>query len=88
MEEALRILNGQELVSVIIDRDSRHTRFSFDLGAVFETAPYEDLDSEGNPYDCWMLFLPDGNVLTYRADGKYHFHPSDQSCDEIAWKDF
>lgn len=85
MEEALRILNGQELIAVKIDRDSHHTLFEFDLGGTLETAPYEHLDSDGDPYDCWMLFLPDGNVVTYRADGMYHCHPADQACDKVEW---
>jgi hypothetical protein len=88
IEEALRILNGQQLISVNIDRSSRHTKFEFDLGAVFETAPYEDLDDDGDPYESWLLFFPDGNVLTYRADGKFSNHLAIEPCNEKEWKDF
>lgn len=88
IEEAIKILDGQKLTSVDIDRTTRTTKFQFDLGGLLSTAPYEQSDSDGEPYECWMLFLPDGNVVGYRADGTYHHHPAEQACEEVEWKAF
>ena len=85
IEEAVRILDGQKLTSVSIDRALRTTTFEFDLGGVLKTEPYQQLDSDGEPYESWILFLPDGNVVGYRADGTYHHHPAKQPCEEVEW---
>ena len=50
------------------DRKCRTCVLLFDLSGVLETGPYDD---ELLKY--WMLYLPDGNVYTYRSDGAVSF---------------
>ncbi len=88
IEKALSILNGQELNSVSIDRNTKETKFEFDLGGILSTTPYECLDSGGEPYESWMLYLPDGNVVTYRADGKYAHESAQKEIVKLEWIDY
>jgi hypothetical protein len=65
IQRAARELNGQSLQEVTVGRRGAATRFAFDLGAELETKPY---DRSGEQ---WLLYEPDGTVLTWRADRKY-----------------
>jgi hypothetical protein len=80
IEAAARVLDGQKLVAVTLNADSRATTFSFDLGSVLSTWPYE-ADQE----EQWSLYLPDQRVLTYRADGCYSLGLSDEGPDQEVW---
>lgn len=81
IEAAAHELDGQKLTGVALDPVARANIFSFDLGAVLKTWPYEnDVDEQ------WSLYRPSGDVLTYRADGMYSFHPGDQHPDRIVWQ--
>ncbi len=46
----------------------------FDLGAKISTGSYDD-----ELLEQWMLFCPDGCVLTYRSDGAFSYGPSDST---------
>lgn len=80
IEAAAHVLDGQKLTTVTLDADSRATTFSFDLGSVLATWPYE-ADHE----EQWSLYLPDKRVLTYRADGRFSLGPSDEKSDREIW---
>lgn len=80
IEAAARALDGQKLAAVMLDAATRETIFTFDLGATLTTWPY-DADSE----EQWSLYLPYGQVLTYRADGRYSLGPGDESPDRVVW---
>ncbi len=80
IEATARVLDGQKLSAVALDADSRATTFSFDLGSVLATWPYEaDRDEQ------WSLYLPDQRVLTYRADGHHSLGLSDEKPDQVVW---
>jgi hypothetical protein len=53
IDRALAVLDGQALISVVVDTDAR-TSFTFDLGCTLLTWPY-DHESEQ-----WLLYEPDG----------------------------
>lgn len=71
-------LNGQRLMRVDLDPGHGTSVFHFDLGSRLETRPYEHSKQ-------WMLYRPDGTVLSYRADGWYSLHRSDCPPDEYEW---
>jgi hypothetical protein len=73
-------IDGQLLTAVKVDRISRHSEFSFELETTILVWPYDDEDSPQ-----WMLFMPSGDVLTYRADGLYSLAPSNQPPNEEKW---
>jgi hypothetical protein len=69
---ACHALNGQVL-SAFTCKVARGTiRFSFDLGGKLNTGPYDD-----ELLEQWMLYCPDGYVLTYRSDGAFSYGRSD-----------
>jgi len=80
--EVARELNGQRLVSVEIEPQSRGTRFTFDLGGSLEIKPYEDEDKD----EQWSLFTPEGMVFSYRADGCYLWIQSDLPPGREHWR--
>ena len=69
-----RALEGQAFSEFSFRPDSGHSRFMFDLGGKISTGPYDD-----EVLEQWMLFLPDGYVLTYRSDGAFSYGPSDST---------
>jgi hypothetical protein len=73
-------LDGQKLIHVSVDAQKAHTMFQFDLGSRLETRPYDDASEQ------WMLYEPAGNVLSFRADGHYSYHPGDTPPGETRWK--
>ncbi|MBX3416288.1 MAG: hypothetical protein KF851_01695 [Pirellulaceae bacterium] len=70
-------LDGQAIQNVKCEPKFGRTRFHFDLGGVLETAPYND-----ELLEQWMLYLPDGNVYTYRSDGAASFGPGSRDMQE------
>lgn len=75
--EACFELDGQALTEVTVPEPGK-TRFVFDLGGVLETRPYDD-----DLMEQWLLYLPDGDVFTYRSDGAVRF--SSGSSSEKHW---
>jgi hypothetical protein len=82
---ALHILNGQKLTKVSINAKTGSSVFEFDLGGRLTTKRRKKLNEDGEPDENWMLFEPSGHVLTYRADGKYSWHRSDESLPKPEW---
>jgi hypothetical protein len=78
---AIEAIDGQKLIGLKLDAGSRQTLFSFDLGATLETWPYE-----ASTEDQWSVYMPDGRVLTYRADGRYSLGPGDEKADQHVWR--
>ena len=70
-------LDGQAIQNVTCESKIGRTHFHFDLGGVLETSPYDD-----ELLEQWMLYLPDGNVYTYRSDGAASFGLGNRSEDE------
>ncbi len=67
IDRASVILDGQQLVAVVLDPRRAGTTFEFDLGGSLKTKP-NDRSSEQ-----WMLFEPNGKVLTLRADRRFKY---------------
>ncbi len=76
--------NGPDQAAQVLD-DLRFLKFSafieegkcvFDFSEAVSlvTSPYDESEQ-------WMLYLPDGDVLSFRADGKYSLGPGDSSYD-------
>jgi hypothetical protein len=81
INEATKLMHGQQLTAVKIDAASRRSSFRFDLGVTLETWPHEGPDND----DQWLLFTPTGYVLTFRADGHYCWGPADQMPENEIW---
>lgn len=80
MARALRILNGQALVSVDVDHNDGSTVFKFDLGCKMATRPYDD-----EPHEQWMMKDPSGCWLSVRSDGRYSQTDGTSPVDEQVW---
>ncbi|HEY9789259.1 MAG TPA: hypothetical protein V6D22_02590 [Candidatus Obscuribacterales bacterium] len=81
IEKALAKLSGQILSKATVAPRNGSSQFVFDLGGKLQTMPYEENTRSGEPHENWMFFEAE-NVLTYRADGKYAFHPPDKTSKE------
>lgn len=79
IDRAASFLAGQKLISVSIPKRGVRTTFTFDLNGTLETAPY-DRSSEQ-----WMLYEPDGRVLTVRAGGEYN-HAQGDAQQSMRWR--
>ena len=80
IERAARELDGQKLQDVTVAARGAGTAFAFDLGAELETKPY-DRSSEQ-----WLLYEPDGRVLTWRGDRKYQYGSGGRSLQKLKWR--
>jgi hypothetical protein len=85
MARALRVLNGQSLVSVGVDPMDGGSTFTFDLGCVLETRPAQEGTYKEEPAEQWMLYQPSGEVLTIRGDGYYRVQPARESGEDEPW---
>jgi hypothetical protein len=56
------------------------TILEFDLGAALVTKPYNRADEQ------WMLYEPEGKVLTVRADKRYSYGWADRAEREKNWR--
>jgi hypothetical protein len=73
-------LHGQALTDIDVNPSDGRTRFKFDLGGELLTKPYgEELTEQ------WMLFDPEGQVLSVRSDGKASYNASNGKPDERNW---
>lgn len=79
IERAVRYLGGQKLVNAQLVVRGMRTLFEFDLGGRLETRPW-DRSSEQ-----WLLYEPNGNVLTVRADKRYSYGSGNQQPDRKKW---
>jgi hypothetical protein len=84
IDKALHVLNGQALTQVEVRSGDGQTRFHFDLGCVLSTKPAPPGSYSEEPVEQWMLYEPDGRVLTIRGDGHYS-HESGGSDEPDTW---
>jgi hypothetical protein len=70
IQRAADFLDGQNLRQFSIMPGQSRCRFTFDLGGILETWPYNDHGEQ------WFFFdSPVRKVLTLRADGYYSYEP-------------
>ena len=62
---AVRCLDGQKLVEARVRRGTGSTKLTFDLGGVLDMRRHGPDDGR----KLWLLYEPDGGVLTVRGDG-------------------
>ena len=79
IDRAARYLNGQKLVHSRVVLRGMRTVFEFDLGGRLETKPYNRTSEQ------WMLYEPNGNVLTVRADKHYTYGSGKRPPDRSRW---
>jgi hypothetical protein len=78
---AAKSMDGQRLISIVVDPTAGRSLFHFDLGATLETWPYGDDAND----EQWFLFTPSKYVLGYRADGHYSWVKDNQPSNEERW---
>jgi hypothetical protein len=81
IDAAASALDGQLLLGVEVQHTAA-CRFLFDLEGRLETFPYDDDDRKS---DQWLLFGPDGNVLTLRGDAHYRLGPGNLTPAQEVW---
>jgi len=69
--EAVRDLSGQRLTKVQINPKTGATRFSFDLGSALDVRRI----SKDTDHKLWVLYKPNGYVLSVRGNGTYDHCP-------------
>jgi hypothetical protein len=79
IDRAAKYLNGQALVAGALVPRGMRTVWEFDLGATPETKPYNRTDEQ------WMLYEPEGKVLTVRADKHYSYGSEDRQPEKVRW---
>lgn len=73
-------LDGQRLLAVTVEPQRGRSTFTFDLGGLLETSPYDDGQDEQ-----WLVYRGASDVFTYRADGHYNWGPSDERPGDEVW---
>lgn len=77
IERAIQQLDGQKLVSAVVNPETGVTRFVFDLGCVLDCRRFE----RNSDKELWMLYKPTGYVLSAHGNGVIsHFR------DEGPWR--
>ena len=77
IQRAIAKLDGQILTNAEINPKTGKTRFEFDLGGVLEVRRWGRKSDD----DLWMLYKPNGHVLTIRGDGEYSHQPGNTDSD-------
>ena len=80
IDAALREIAGQKLIGARLDTLQRATTLDFDLGARLTMQPFRDDQDEQ-----WSLWMPDEQVLIYRADGCYNLSDGKSKPSDLAW---
>lgn len=78
-QQAADFIDGQKLMSFAFNQKNRQCVFTFDLGAILVTRPFDRKSEQ------WMLFEPSGKVLTLRADRKYSHGSSNTTPHSDRW---
>lgn len=71
MNMGIKFLDGQKLTHVDLDPRTGKTRFEFDLGGVLEARRFD----RAFDIELWLLYKPNGYVLSVRGDGQYNHEP-------------
>ncbi len=80
IERALLRIDSQTLNAVDVDPPTGSSCFSFEHRLVLETSPYQSGSD-----DTWLIYGPDRNVLTFRADGCYSWHADNTPPSQAIW---
>jgi hypothetical protein len=78
--KAANQVDGLLLINVAVIGLRRTSDFIFESDTRISMWPY---DEEEAPQ--WLLFMPSGDVLTYRADGLYSLGPGNLPPDKQQW---
>lgn len=81
IDRAASYLNGQKLLSAQLILRGMRTILEFDLGGRLETKSYDRKSVQ------WLLYEPQGKVLTVRADKRYSYGPGDRPADQERWRE-
>lgn len=73
IDQAAIALNGQALTHVTVRPTDSQTVFTFDLGAVLTTWPYDDESEQ------WHVYEPNGQVFTLGPRGRYWHAPGESA---------
>jgi hypothetical protein len=73
--------DGQILTAAEADPAQGTSVFKFDLGATLQTWPYGSGDDTQ-----WMLYMPSGDVFSYREDGSYSSGPGSLPPEQVVWQ--
>lgn len=65
IERAIQQLDGQKLVSAVVNPETGATQFVFDLGCVLDCRRFE----RNSDKELWMLYKPSGYVLSVHGNG-------------------
>lgn len=76
LTEVVQRLEGRTLESFVIDPDLVTTELHFSDDAVMTVSPARHRRDDS--WEPWMLFLPDGRVLSLFADGQWKLTPGDE----------
>jgi len=79
IDSAAAVLEGQALRKVEVLSAPLTTLFHFDRDSTLWVTPYEVAAAE--PEELWLLYEPEGMVLTLRADAHYSHVPGDSTDD-------
>src|SRR6267154_3520423 len=74
MQLGIENLNGLELEHFAFDSQRMITEFTFDHELHLRCKPYSDAAADE---ECWMLFMPDGQVASLRESG-LRYEPMDR----------
>ena len=69
---AAHYIEGQKLVRVNVNELTGATRFEFDLGGIIDVSRLRKYEPAS---DLWMLYKPNGYVLSVHGDGTYDHAP-------------
>ncbi len=79
ISKSLTKLEGQILKEVHVNPRTGATRFDFDLGGILEVRRFERNSED----DLWMLYEPNGYVLSVHGDGRYSHEPGSKRDVEL-----
>jgi hypothetical protein len=78
-------LDGRLLAEVHADGRTRTSEFVFEAGTTIQMWPYTEDDGSEDDGSQWLLYMPSGDVLAYRADGLYSLGPGNQPPEHQQW---
>lgn len=80
IEAAAQAIEGQRLLDLELDRATTQVRLTFDQRITLSMLAYES-ESEA-----FLLYAPDGNVLTWRGDGCYCWSSGNTPPAKMHWR--
>jgi hypothetical protein len=84
ISKGLRAIDGQKLVDVEVGPDHGRSSFTFELGTSLQLTSEAPVDAERH-LESWLLYAPDGNVLSYAVNGRYSWQAGTTVPDDEVW---